>query len=152
MDDIPRHHALIVVHQLAAPDFTLGSPDFATPALAQTHALAAADYSLQPLDFGYSEPSQTHRLEPRRQRTGRPPAIPTDAVREGLIGQMEDWLRREQAKTCRRLGPKHPAVRAYAEGLAQGAGVDVSYHVLTKQVLGPNWPRPYQSRRARRRP
>jgi hypothetical protein len=137
LEPLPRNRSLLAVHRLAANTYSLGSPDFATPGLTQTHALKAGDYVTEPPDFDQRALSQVHRLEPQRRRTGRRRAIPTEAMRLALIGQMTDWLRDQQAKTCRRLGPKHQAVRAYAEGLAKGAGVDVSYHVLTEQVVRP---------------
>jgi hypothetical protein len=140
MEPLPKNRSLLVVHALAAGNYSLGSPSFAKPALGQAHRLATPDFTLGALDFGYDAPTlkQTHNLEPRRQRTGRPPGIPTQAMRNALIGQMADWLRDEQAKRpCHRLRPNDPTVRAYAEGLAKGAGVPVSYHILIEQVVRP---------------
>jgi hypothetical protein len=138
MEPIPRHRALIVVHQLAAADYLMsGSLDIATPALARNHVLAAADYILEPSDFGYDEPTQNHRLEPRRQRTGRPPNIPTEAIRQTLIGQMTEWLRDEQSKTCRRLVADDSRVMDYARGLAERTPIRASDHEIKQQIVRP---------------
>src|SRR5262245_22941319 len=123
--------------RLRVDDYSLGSPDFAKPALTQTHGLAAADFTTGALDFGYSEPSQNHRLEQRRQRTGRPPAIPTDAVRDMLIGQMTEWLREERAKARRRLRPGDRKVEVRMMWLAGQANVDASYFILKREVVRP---------------
>jgi hypothetical protein len=138
MEPIPRNRSLLVVHALGAADYLLGSPDFAAPALAQTHGLAAADFTVGPLDFGYDPAlAQNHRLEPRRQRTGRPPNIPTEAIRQTLIGQMTEWLRDEQSKTCRRLVADDSKVMNYARGLAERVGIRASDHEIKQQVVRP---------------
>jgi hypothetical protein len=137
LEPLPRNRSLLVVHALQAADYSLGSPDFATPALTQTHVLRADAYTLQPPDFDQRALSQNHRLEPQRRRTGRRPAIPTEAVRDMLIGQMAEWLREKQAKTRRRLGPGDREVEAHAHWLAGRAGVSASYDILKKQVVRP---------------
>jgi hypothetical protein len=138
MEPLPKNRSLLVVHALAAPSYSLGSPDFARPALAQTHVLAAPDFTLGSPDFGYSDGlRQTHRLEPRRRRTGRPPRIPTEAVREMLIREMEAWLRAEQVQTSHLPRPSERKVEARMMWLAGQAGVSASYHVLVEQVIRP---------------
>jgi hypothetical protein len=137
MEPLPKSRSLLVVHALQAADYTLATPDFAKPALAQTHVLTTSDFTLQPPDIRRSAASPEHRLELRYQRTGRPPAIPTDAMRRVLIAQTVDWLQAERKKTRRRLVAKDPKIQEYVRGLAKRAGVHASDHELKQQITRP---------------
>jgi len=134
MAPLPRNRSFLVVHALAAPNYSLAAPDFAKPALAQTHVLKADTYVVQSPDFGFGEPGQNHQLEPRRRRTGRPPAM-TTAVKRMLIAELESWLLAEQAKRFRRLRPAD--IVRHAQSLAKAAGVHSSDFNLKRDVIRP---------------
>jgi hypothetical protein len=85
MEPIPRNCSLIVVHALAAADYSLGSPTFETPALKQVHCLPqygpfehrlkANDFILQSPTFGTrpEQPPTAAPASPPVERWRRPP-------------------------------------------------------------------------------
>jgi len=127
-------------HQLAAADYSLGSPDFATPALGQRHALTAMTYSLGPLDFAASYVAP---YVPGVWRIvwcgneGRPPAISPDKV-PGLIAVTRAYLTKRQITSLRRISDAdRDALYEFARARAKDAGVQATDRILREQIIGP---------------
>ena len=120
--------------QLAAANYSLGSPDFAAPAVHEVTPLQAPSYALGPLVF--TTPVMRRGFV-RWDQGGRPRKIPADLVSD-MIAKMKAWLVEKRAATpSRRIGREDCAVLEYARSLADAASVTPSDAVLLKQVIRP---------------
>ena len=125
---------------LCVADYTLGAPDFATPALTQNHRLLAVTYLLGPLVF--DAPAWRYRYQTVRwinagSALGRHRHIPNSLLAD-LIPKLVDWLVEKQAtRRFKRLTREDPVVKEYARELAAEAGIETSDGTLLQQIIRP---------------
>jgi len=155
----------LVVHDLAAADYSLGSPDFSAPAVHEVTPLTAVSYTLEPLDFRTPALGQAHALtavsytlEPLAFNVlawkygyriswvwagsdvdlgGRPLEISEDAEAR-MIAAVRGWLAERGITDLKHVSLAHrAALKRYVRGLADDEGVQVADSTLHKRIIKP---------------
>jgi len=124
----------LVVHELAAADYTLGALDFDTPTLSTPITpLSVQGYVL--ISPVFDAPTVL-RGRIIWGNVGRSSKIPND-LKLKWIAAVEQFVIEKQATTCITIFQTTPAVLNFARGLADAAGITVSDTVLIRQVIRP---------------
>jgi len=131
----PSNSQPVTVHRFVAKDFILGAPEFDAPALSQNQKLSAEDYLLKPPEFGAPAGRRGYVNWGQLGRPRRRP-IP-DGIRTAMIAELETFLRKLQATTCRRILRGDGKVKAYVCELAKKASVRVGHTRLLKEIVRP---------------
>jgi hypothetical protein len=116
MGPLPKNRSLLVVHELAAKEYLLGSPEFARPVAHRGRII-----------WGDGEPG-------RRQKIPEP-------AKSQLIAALKHWLEPKQANAARRILQKDSAVIEHVRHLAENAGVRASDTILLRQIIRPAFPK-----------
>jgi hypothetical protein len=122
-------------HKLLAPEYSLGSPVFAAPALTQNHVLSAAGYITGTLAWGAAaiELGRVHW----GSVGGHPYAIPPDVAAK-IIPLVEQYVIEKQPTSDLKIIGTTASLVSYARKLAEAEGVTAVADVtLIRQLTRP---------------
>jgi hypothetical protein len=128
------------VHQLTvAPEYALGLPDFAAPALSQLHhVLSVESYITGTLAWGAAAIDKLgyYRIQVIWKPVGRPPAIADDLVAR-WIPLVEQFVIEKQLTASVKLMGTSPQVVNFVQDLAGAAGIAVDNEDIIRLVTRP---------------